>query len=88
MMRCPFRRLITVGWHRCMFVSQFSGEHAYSFRGTNIKSGRWVGRSPERGNAMIYVAFGSILLLVCIVLWAVGETLIETHRFRQRTAHA
>ena len=26
---------------------------------------------------MIYVAFGSILLLVCIVLWAVGETLIE-----------
>ena len=31
---------------------------------------------------MIYVAFGSILLLVGIVLWAVGETLIEAHRFR------
>jgi hypothetical protein len=26
---------------------------------------------------MIYVAFGSILLLVGIVLWAAGETLIE-----------
>ena len=33
---------------------------------------------------MIYVAFGSILLLVGIVLWAVGETLIEAHRFRYK----
>ena len=35
---------------------------------------------------MIYVAFGSVLLLVGIVLWAVGETLIEAHRFRQKPA--
>ena len=33
---------------------------------------------------MIYVAFGSILLLVGIVLWAAGETLIEAHRFRHK----
>jgi hypothetical protein len=37
---------------------------------------------------MIYFALGSILLLVCVVLWAIGETLIEMHRFRQKAAPA
>ena len=35
---------------------------------------------------MIYVAFGSILLLVGIILWAAAETLIEAHRLRHKAA--
>ena len=33
---------------------------------------------------MIYVIFASILLLVCVVLWAAGETLIEARRLRAK----